>query len=688
MHTLIELHQPLYRRLIPWIMVVAYLSVTVIAGYYVFQIRNSQHVQVTDQLEGAIEDQVAAWENELIGQLSEWMENAASSTDKGSLRQRRYRDREPWFDALYMWARVRDGPIRDRKAPQPFSQMIFPVAVPDDRAQLMARMCLIRAKIQASNPDSDPEDVAQQYVVGCRHESLTVRLIAAIEAAQILKNHGLYAQALAKLNTAGVPDELTLVAAARQQIHPRGLVAFHFQRAEILLALKETEKAMALYDKVGDQICQLDAPDAQLLLQWVRYPIIAELRRHKQRERAARMEMQLLKLERRVAGSVEIEKRILPAPRSAATEMPRFIYDQYSETPYLLYYGCCYGLASKGEVGVALQLEQAKLIEDFLSMKGIERVRKWITVTDASGAWVRGVRRGGPIVLSVPFTRTLSHLRIGVREEAIKARLENMEDQWITTLVVIGICLLLGFSALTVQVRASWRQRELLDRQREFTTRVTHELKTPLAGIRVMAENLELGAFRDEAQLQHMARLILEETDRLTARVDEVLQAAKEHTIPNPEPFDPEESVLEAIDMWGPRLENVGLKFEADLHATPEVVGDMRAIRDAVGCLLDNAIKYRREDAQEPAVWLVLESINDKVVRITVTDNGLGVPPAMRKSIFDRFVRVEGPNRGKGGGHGLGLSQVAAVAKAHKGSITCEAGVDGGAKFILRLPAA
>jgi len=670
-------------------MVIAYLSVTVIAGYYVFEIRNSQHAQVSDQLEGAIEDQVAAWENELISKLSEWMENAASTPDRGSVRQRRLRDREPWFDALYMWVRVRDAPLRDRmRPPPPSSKMIFPVPVHDDRQVLMARMCLIRARLQASDPDADPEAVAHEYTFGCRRESLTVRLIAATEAAEILKDHGLNEKALAILNTAGLPDELTLVAAARQDIHPLGLVAYHHQRAEVLLALNQDDKAMALYDQVGSQICQLDAPDAEILLPLVRYPIIAQLRRHKQREEAARMEMQLLRLERRVAGSSEIDKRILPAPMSAATEMPRFIYDQYSETPYLLYYGCCYGFASKGQIGVALQLEQAKLIEDFLSMKGIQRVRKWITVTDASGAWVRGVRRGGQITFKVPFTRTLSHLRIGVREEAIRARLSRMEDQWITPMVVIGICLLLGFSALTVQVRASWKQRELLARQREFTTRVTHELKTPLAGIRVMAENLELGAFKDRSQLQHMARLILEETDRLTARVDEVLEAARERSIPNPEPFDPEEAILEAIDMWGPRLENAGLKFEADLHATPEVVGDMRAIRDAVGCLLDNALKYRRDDIDEPRVWLELESIKDKVVRITVTDNGIGVPPAMRKSIFDRFVRVEGPNRGKGGGHGLGLSQVAAIARSHQGVITCEAGVDGGTRFILRLPAA
>jgi signal transduction histidine kinase len=683
-----ELQAPLYRRLIPWIMVIAYLSVTVIAGYYVFEIRNTQRAQVTDQLESALQDQVAAWEEELESQLSEWMDNASTTPDRGSVRQRRLRDREPWFDALYMWARQREVSLTDRMRPSPpVSTMIFPRPVQDDRQLLMARMCLIRARIQASDPTSNPEDIARQYVYGCRHEPLTVRLIAATEAAEILKDHGLQEKALAVLNTTGLPDELTLVAAARQDIHPLGIVAFHFQRAEILLALNEVEKAMALYYRVGTQICQLDAPDAQLLLPSVQYPIIAQLRRHKKREEAARMEMQQQRLERRVAGFTEIDKRILPAPRIAATEMPRWVYDQYSEPPYLLYYGCCYGFSAWGQVGIALQLDQAKLIEDFLATKSIQRV-KWITVTDASGAWVRGIRRGGPIAFRVPFTRTLTHLRVGVREDAITARLERMEDQWVAPLVVIVICFILGCSALIVQVRASWKQRELLKRQREFTTRVTHELKTPLAGIRIMAENLELGAFKDRAQLQHMAGLILDETDRLTARVDEVLDAARERTIPHPEPFDPEEAVLEAIDTWGPRLENAGVRLSADLHATPEVTGDLRALRDAIGCLLDNALKYRREDGDDSSVWLELSTVNPGLIQIVVTDNGIGVPSNMRTSIFNRFVRVEGPNRGKGGGHGLGLAQVAATIRSHHGTISCTDGVDGGARFIVQLPAA
>jgi signal transduction histidine kinase len=251
--------------------------------------------------------------------------------------------------------------------------------------------------------------------------------------------------------------------------------------------------------------------------------------------------------------------------------------------------------------------------------------------------------------------------------------------------VVIGLCFGLAMVALAALDRTIRQQFELLDRQRAFSTRVTHELKTPLAGIRVMAENLETGAYKDDGQRREMAHRIVEESDRLTRRVDEVLAVAKERTIPSPEPFDLEEVLYEAIDEWGPRMHDAGVELAANLGPADPVLGDAKAMRDAVACLLDNALKYRRETV-ESRVWLALTQ-DGRTVEVSVADNGIGVPKAMRKRIFDRFVRVEGPNRGKAGGHGLGLHQVREIVAAHKGTVACVEGADGGAKFVIRLPA-
>jgi signal transduction histidine kinase len=72
-------------------------------------------------------------------------------------------------------------------------------------------------------------------------------------------------------------------------------------------------------------------------------------------------------------------------------------------------------------------------------------------------------------------------------------------------------------------------------------------------------------------------------------------------------------------------------------------------------------------------------------VAFEVTDNGIGVPPAMRRRIFERFTRVEGPGRGKAGGHGLGLAFVQESALAHGGLVECLDGLEGGSRFRLKL---
>ena len=102
---------------------------------------------------------------------------------------------------------------------------------------------------------------------------------------------------------------------------------------------------------------------------------------------------------------------------------------------------------------------------------------------------------------------------------------------------------------------------------------------------------------------------------------------------------------------------------------------------------LSNALKYRDPARPDPQVWLIAAQ-EGRWLHVDVSDNGLGVPPKMRRSIFQRFVRVEGPNRGPAGGHGLGLAQVAAVARDHGGRPECREGVDGGALFRIRIPLA
>jgi signal transduction histidine kinase len=357
------------------------------------------------------------------------------------------------------------------------------------------------------------------------------------------------------------------------------------------------------------------------------------------------------------------------------------VVDAYSERPYLLYYG------ATEDYGVAFVLEQGPLVETFLHsrMGGLQSA---LTLTDSrNDRFVAGARSGGAYAITVPFPRSLTHLRVHVRQSAIDAAVGNHEEQWIVPGVIIGVALVLALFMLAAVDRAMQQQVELLERQRAFSTRVTHELKTPLAGIKVMAENLEIGAFRDEAQRRDMARRIVQEADTLTRRVDEVLALAKERQIPSPEPFDIEEIVYLLVEEWGPRFADAGVELSVDVGPVEPVLGDPTAMRDAIACLLDNALKYRNEARQDPKVAVEVNQEGKSVV-IAVRDNGIGVPKPMRKRIFDRFVRVEGPHRGKAGGHGLGLHQVREIVAAHHGTVGCAEGIEGGSSFVVRVPVA
>jgi len=670
---------PLKRRLLPWVVGATFFVVTVIASWRVVALRDSTIAREKEELQAYLQDQVSQWEDELVSDLADRIDIIAQDTSLSRGRQQWLRKHRPWFNALYVW----QSPVAPQGPQRPGTEarFLFPVPAGEPTHRLLERTpCLQRAKWMAQDPSIDPIQAAAAYEVGCQRESLAVRLIAAMEAAYLLDVTGQIHLAKQALESAALPDSLTLAEAVGKGLPPDQVANYRIMRAQVDLGLGREQSALDQLYRVGIEIVSLDAPDAAASLSLVEWPILMRLRRHQRFDEAKRLRALYERAERRLVAYREIADRILPR-RARPNDPPRFIFDQYSQTPYLLLYGWA------GNTGVALQLEQSMLLKDFLERRIRRSRRSRVTITDAEGKWVAGAKRGGELAMVVPFSRTLTHLRVGYRQAGVDAELATVDDQWIVSLVVLLACTLLGFSAMYVWVRASWQQMELLSRQRAFTTRVTHELKTPLAGIRLMAENLEAGAFRDGDQRAEMARRIMDEADKLTQRVDEVLAVARERTIPDPVPFDPEEVMYEIIDQWGPRYEDAGVRFSAELDPTEMVKGDPAAFRDAVSCLVDNALKYRREDHPTPSVWLRLHEEGRRVI-VEVVDNGMGVPKPMRKAIFERFVRVEGPNRGKSGGHGLGLHQVAEIVRAHKGTIQCTESEHGGARFLVSLPAA
>lgn len=674
------------RRLIPWILGTTLVVLAGIAITRILWLREQLLVQAQRGLETRLEERVQSWEDATLDTLRTWLELAAERADDADSIQAKLRgDPGTYFESLYIWEPAlritEDGRTRDVPA-----RMIFPVPHGvGDPGKVINHPCMVDARLLQYS-EATPREIAQATLAGCRDAPPFARLEAAISAASTLERERDWDDAIRALESAGIPPELTLAQALDLGIPADRAIVFRNQRAALRMnrgAPGDEDTALNLYYETGEQLAALDAPDARGL-ENSRWVLLDELKRHNRIRLFQRLELDFEALDRRLRAYREITSQVLPEAPGRTSREPRLIRDQYAERPYLLYYNVV--PTSTGDwVGVALQLDQQMLINDFLRTTG--GIRSDLAVTDASGAWLLGARRQTrDLAVEVPFPRTLSHLRVGLYPDAIERRTDRNDEQWILPLILTTVLVLIAFFALSAQIQAQRRLRELLDRQREFTTRVTHELKTPIAGIKVMAETLELGAFKGEAGRRDAARRIMDEADRLTARIDEVLSSTRERRIPDPVVFDLEEVVYELIDVWGPRMEQQGVQLEADLDLAPEVKGDPEAVRDAIGCLLDNALKYRDPDQQPPRVLLSLASDDaEKHAIVEVVDNGLGVPPRMREEIFEQFVRVEGPNRGLSGGHGLGLAQVRRTAEAHGGTIVCTEGLDGGARFTLTL---
>jgi two-component system sensor histidine kinase SenX3 len=282
-------------------------------------------------------------------------------------------------------------------------------------------------------------------------------------------------------------------------------------------------------------------------------------------------------------------------------------------------------------------------------------------------------------LIDVVGSKYFAHLRIAVPDVGSS---EDLQSQLILTMSPIILAGILGVIALFGRFRADRKQSEFIQRQQAFIARVTHELKTPLAGIKLMSESLQLSPDLPEHSHTFIEK-ILAESERLERRIDEILQVAKRAEFSRPSRIDTEMLMLELYDQWQPRFQEVNGTLRLEI-LSEEIVVDSALIHDALSNLLSNAVKYRHPTKRLRCTFAMKRF--GKILEISVADNGIGIPSHERKRIFERFVRIEGNHRGFSGGHGLGLAFVAETAKAHKGTVRCVDGIDGGSKIVMRLP--
>ena len=259
-------------------------------------------------------------------------------------------------------------------------------------------------------------------------------------------------------------------------------------------------------------------------------------------------------------------------------------------------------------------------------------------------------------------------------------------------LVVLGIVLFIpiiaGMVLNTIFLVREIRRNEQHD---SFINAVTHELKTPVASIRLYLQTLQTRDL-DEDKRHEFYRIMLEDSDRLLQTIEQVLQAGSSGSrwrrISRTR-LDLGDLSKECVELARTRFHLTGeaLSYEQRVPAgSCTVIGDPDELKAAVWNLIDNAIKYSSGDVK---VRVALEEVDGQRLAVKVTDEGVGISPVELKRIFRRFYRIPASVAIRAKGSGLGLFIVRSVAKKHGGRAFAESqGPGHGSTFTLLLPRA
>ena len=279
------------------------------------------------------------------------------------------------------------------------------------------------------------------------------------------------------------------------------------------------------------------------------------------------------------------------------------------------------------------------------------------------------------------------------KQYSLNATFPNKSDYIFSSVKFLVPSLMFTFLLLAVflyTISVAFKQKKLSEIKNDFINNMTHEFKTPISSISIAAQMLNDDSVRKSPEmLKHVSGVINDETKRLRFQVEKVLQLSlfdRKNATMRLEEEDANANIYSVINTFKLKVEKYGGHINANLDAEDPIINvDRMHFTNVIFNLLDNAVKYRREDVP-PELTVTTVNPDEDHIQITVQDNGIGMKREDLKKIFEKFYRVSTGNLHDVKGFGLGLAYVHKMIDLFGGSIRAESEINKGSKFIITLP--
>jgi len=337
---------------------------------------------------------------------------------------------------------------------------------------------------------------------------------------------------------------------------------------------------------------------------------------------------------------------------------------------------------------IGAQVDMDALVDSLMQTSVGQEIRGngfALSLFDVDAAQYFKVRHQDVMHLIAPASATLYRLNFGfyTRGDLQVFQVYRERNTW----VLMGVLALAGLIGVGVflMYRDITREVMVAKLRSDFVSNVSHELRTPLTSIRMYAETLFMKRYYNEEQVQTYLETIMQESQRLSRMVGNILDFSRMESGRKTYAFDgcdPKILVQTVVDEFDPILQEQGFALALDVASdVPVVQADREALEMALANLLSNAVKYSR-DRKDICVRVWTQ---ENQVVFEVADRGVGVPAFEKQAIFEKFHRAS--NAGEvATGTGLGLALVKGVMVAHKGSVSYLPREGGGSIFRLYLP--